>query len=232
MKVLLIEDEVNVASFIQRGLTEAGYEVTVAMDGVSGLSIATNHEFTVILLDVMLPGMNGLELCRKLRMINQQVPVIMLTALGSTENIVTGLDTGADDYLVKPFKLAELLARIRSLTRRQPQQPSDSSVLVIDDLIVDTSAKTVKRNFKPIALTATEYRLLEFMMRNQRKVLSRVEILEQVWGIDFNMGTNVVDVYVNYLRKKIDKGYNTKLIHTVIGMGYIMKEVYGNEDHE
>lgn len=232
MKVLLIEDEVNVASFIQRGLTEAGYEVTVAMDGVSGLSIATTHEFTVILLDVMLPGMNGLELCRKLRLINQQVPVLMLTALGSTENIVTGLDTGADDYLVKPFKLVELLARIRSLTRRQPQQPADSTLLVIDDLVVDVNAKTVKRNFKPIALTATEYRLLEFMMRNQRKVLSRVEILEQVWGIDFNMGTNVVDVYVNYLRKKIDKGFNTKLIHTVIGMGYIMKEVYDNGESE
>ncbi|RXK81356.1 response regulator transcription factor [Filimonas effusa] len=229
MKVLLIEDEVNVASFIQRGLTEAGYEVTVAMDGVSGLSIATTHEFTVILLDVMLPGMNGLELCRKLRLTNRQVPVLMLTALGSTENIVAGLDTGADDYLVKPFKLAELLARIRSLTRRQPQQLTDSTLLVIDDLVVDVNAKIVKRNFKPIALTATEYRLLEFMMRNQRKVLSRVEILEQVWGIDFNMGTNVVDVYVNYLRKKIDKGFDTKLIHTVIGMGYIMKEVYGNE---
>jgi DNA-binding response OmpR family regulator len=229
MKVLLIEDEVNVASFIQRGLSEAGYEVTVAMDGVSGLTIATAHDFSIILLDVMLPGMNGLELCRTLRQTNQQVPVLMLTALGSTENIVTGLDMGADDYLVKPFKLAELLARIRSLTRRNQAQP-DAHVLTIDDLAVDVTAKTVKRNNKPVALTATEYRLLEFLIRNQRKVLSRVEILEQVWGIDFNMGTNVVDVYVNYLRKKIDKGFSTRLIHTVIGMGYIMKEVYSNED--
>jgi DNA-binding response OmpR family regulator len=229
MKVLLIEDEVNVASFIQRGLSEAGYTVTVAMDGVSGLAMATAHDFSIILLDVMLPGMNGLELCRTLRETKQQVPVLMLTALGSTENIVTGLDMGADDYLVKPFKLAELLARIRSLTRRNQAQP-EAHILAIDDLVVDVTAKTVKRNNKPVALTATEYRLLEFMIRNQRKVLSRVEILEQVWGIDFNMGTNVVDVYVNYLRKKIDKGAPTRLIHTVIGMGYIMKEVYSNED--
>jgi DNA-binding response OmpR family regulator len=229
MKVLLIEDEVNVASFIQRGLSEAGYTVTVAMDGVSGLAMATAHDFSIILLDVMLPGMNGLELCRTLRETKQQVPVLMLTALGSTENIVTGLDMGADDYLVKPFKLAELLARIRSLTRRNLAQP-EAHILTIDDLVVDITAKTVKRNNKPVALTATEYRLLEFMIRNQRKVLSRVEILEQVWGIDFNMGTNVVDVYVNYLRKKIDKGAPTRLIHTVIGMGYIMKEVYSNED--
>lgn len=229
MKVLLIEDEVNVASFIQRGLSEAGYEVAVAMDGISGLSMATGHEFAVILLDVMLPGMNGLELCRTLRQTNKQVPVLMLTALGSTENVVTGLDTGADDYLVKPFKLVELLARIRSLTRRNSPQP-ESNRLIIDDLMVDVNARTVKRGNKTIALTATEYRLLEFMMRNQRKVLSRVEILEQVWGIDFNMGTNVVDVYVNYLRKKIDKGFSTRLIHTVIGMGYIMKEVYNDEN--
>ena len=229
MKVLLIEDEVNVASFIQRGLSEAGYEVTVAMDGISGLSMATTHEFLIILLDVMLPGMNGLELCRTLRQTNTKVPVLMLTALGSTENVVTGLDTGADDYLVKPFKLAELLARIRSLTRRNMMQP-DTQMLSIDDLVVDSNAKTVKRAGKTVALTATEYRLLEYLIRNQRKVLSRVDILEQVWGIDFNMGTNVVDVYVNYLRKKIDKGFATKLIHTVIGMGYIMKEVFNNED--
>lgn len=230
LKVLLVEDEVNVASFIQRGLSEAGYEVTVAMDGAMGYSLASAHEFAIILLDVMLPGMNGLEVCRKLREANRNMPVLMLTALGSTENVVTGLDSGADDYLVKPFKFAELQARIRSLTRRSFSSSEKVDLLFMDDLQVNTTAKTVQRGGRAITLTATEYRLLEFMLKNQRKVLSRMEILEHVWGIDFNMGTNVVDVYVNYLRKKLDKGGASPLIHTVIGMGYIMKEVHSNEN--
>lgn len=230
LKVLLVEDEVNVASFIQRGLSEAGYEVTVAMDGNMGYTLAAEHEFAIVLLDVMLPGMNGLEVCRKLRASNRNTPVLMLTALGSTENVVTGLDSGADDYLVKPFKLAELQARIRSLTRRNFTSTEKADLLFMDDLQVNTTAKTVERGGRAVTLTATEYRLLEFMLKNQRKVLSRMEILEHVWGIDFNMGTNVVDVYVNYLRKKLDKGGAAPLIHTVIGMGYIMKEVHGNEN--
>lgn len=230
LKVLLVEDEVNVASFIQRGLSEAGYEVTVAMDGNMGYTLAIEHEFAIVLLDVMLPGMNGMEVCRKLRASNRNTPVLMLTALGSTENVVTGLDSGADDYLVKPFKLAELQARIRSLTRRNFTSTEKADLLFMDDLQVNTTAKTVQRSGRAVTLTATEYRLLEFMLKNQRKVLSRMEILEHVWGIDFNMGTNVVDVYVNYLRKKLDKGGAAPLIHTVIGMGYIMKEVHGNEN--
>lgn len=230
LKVLLVEDEVNVASFIQRGLSEAGYEVTVAMDGDTGYSLASAHEFAIILLDVMLPGINGLEVCRRLRQANNNTPVLMLTALGSTENVVTGLDSGADDYLVKPFKFAELQARIRSLTRRNFSVMEKPDMLSMADLVVNTTAKTVQRGGKPIALTATEYRLLEYMLKNQRKVLSRMEILEHVWGIDFNMGTNVVDVYVNYLRKKLDKGGNLPLIHTVIGMGYIMKEMHENSN--
>lgn len=230
LKVLLVEDEVNVASFIQRGLSEAGYEVTVAMDGDTGYSLASTHEFAIILLDVMLPGMNGLDVCRRLRQANNYTPVLMLTALGSTENVVTGLDNGADDYLVKPFKFAELQARIRSLIRRNFIAVERPDVLSIGDLIVNTSAKTVQRGGRAIALTATEYRLLEYMLKNQRKVLSRMEILEHVWGIDFNMGTNVVDVYVNYLRKKLDKGGSLPLIHTVIGMGYIMKEMHENSN--
>ncbi|GGH79022.1 DNA-binding response OmpR family regulator [Filimonas zeae] len=230
LKVLLVEDEVNVASFIQRGLSEAGYEVTVAMDGDTGYSLASAHEFAIILLDVMLPGINGLEVCRRLRQANNNTPVLMLTALGSTENVVTGLDSGADDYLVKPFKFAELQARIRSLTRRNFSAMEKPDMLSMADLVVNTTAKTVQRGGKPIALTATEYRLLEYMLKNQRKVLSRMEILEHVWGIDFNMGTNVVDVYVNYLRKKLDKGGSLPLIHTVIGMGYIMKEMHENSN--
>lgn len=229
VKVLLVEDEASVASFVNRSLTEAGYEVSLAMNGMDGWQMASQYSFDIILLDVMLPGVNGLELCRKLREAKLTTPIMMLTALGSTENVVTGLDNGADDYLVKPFKMVELLARVRSLTRRNSKQ-TENVTLRIADLEVDIQAKTVARAGKPVALTATEYRLLEYLMKNQQRVLSRMDILEQVWGIDFNMGTNVVDVYVNYLRKKIDKGHDVKLIHTVIGMGYIIKEVYRDEN--
>lgn len=238
MKVLLVEDEMNVASFITRSLEEEGYKVSLAPDGTTGLSMATQHSFTLIILDVMLPGMNGLEVCRQIRAAGIHTPVLMLTALGTTENVVTGLDSGADDYMVKPFKLVELLARIRSLTRRAgnaaPEQESNHSNghadgLEIADLLLDEKEKVARRNGRKIELTATEYRLLEYLLKNKRRVLSRMDILENVWGIDFNMNTKVVDVYINYLRKKIDKDFDTKLIHTAVGMGYIMKEVY-NED--
>lgn len=229
MKILLIEDEASVASFIIRSLTEEGYDVSLATDGLIGLTIARSHPFSIILLDVMLPGMKGTDLCRKLRDEGNTTPVLMLTALGSTEHLVAGLDSGADDYLSKPFKLAELLARIRSLTRRA--QPAPAQVPVVEknglgmaDLFLDLDEKTVTRDGKSIELTATEFRLLEYFLQNQRRVLSRMDILEKVWGIDFNMNTKVVDVYINYLRKKVDKDFDAKLIHTVVGMGYIMKE--------
>ncbi len=223
-KILLVEDEAGVASFVRRGLTESGYEVSVAMDGPTGLDLAMNNDFELILLDIMLPGMNGVELCRQMRIQKKNTPIIMLTALGTTENIVTGLDSGADDYLVKPFKFAELEARIRTLIRRSHLAPDAPDLLQISDLEMDLSAKTVIRNGQSIQLTATEFRLLEFLLRNKKRVVSRLEMLEHVWGIDFNMGTNVVDVYVNYLRKKIDKDFEPKLIHTMVGMGYVMKE--------
>jgi DNA-binding response OmpR family regulator len=223
-KILLVEDEASVASFVRRGLTESGYEVSVAMDGPTGLELATNNDFDIILLDIMLPGINGVELCRQMRSQKKNTPIIMLTALGTTENIVTGLDSGADDYLVKPFKFAELEARIRTLIRRSQMALSAPDVLEISDLTMDLSAKTVVRNGQQIQLTATEFRLLEFLLRNKKRVVSRLEMLEHVWGIDFNMGTNVVDVYVNYLRKKIDKDFEPKLIHTMVGMGYVIKE--------
>ena len=224
-KILLIEDETSVASFVRRGLTENGYEVTVAMDGNTGLEIITHHSFDLILLDIMLPGINGIELCRRLRVQKILTPVIMLTALGTTENIVTGLDSGADDYLVKPFKLAELEARIRTLLRRSTGSTGEVlNTLQLNDLEMNLGAKTVSRNGQPVQLTATEFRLLEFLLRNKKRVISRLEILEHVWSIDFNMGTNVVDVYVNYLRKKIDRDFEPKLIHTIIGMGYVLKE--------
>lgn len=229
MKILLVEDEASVASFILRSLTEEGFEITLAPDGNIGYTLATNATFDLILLDVNLPGINGYDLCRKLRSEGFTTPILMLTALGTTENLVTGFDSGADDYLGKPFKLAELLARIRALLRRARATPPEAASVVTNtlrfaDLSLNTDERTASRGGDPIELTATEYRLLEYMLQNPRRVLSRMDILEHVWGIDFNMNTKVVDVYINYLRKKVDKDFQTKLIQTAVGMGYILKE--------
>lgn len=230
--ILLVEDEASVASFIIRSLTEEGYEVSLAPEGNLGLTMALSHPFRLIILDVMLPGISGIEVCRQLRAAGNTTPVLMLTALGSTENLVAGLDSGADDYLSKPFKLAELLARIRSLARRTPPaavpeaaQAAEKNILRIADLTLDLDEKTALRGGVPIDLTATEFRLLEYLMQNQRRVLSRMDILEKVWGVEFNMNTKVVDVYINYLRKKVDKNFEPRLIHTAVGMGYILKEM-------
>jgi DNA-binding response OmpR family regulator len=230
MGILLVEDEPNVVSVIKRGLTEYGFEVSVAANGATGLQMALDNDFDLIILDVMLPVMDGIQVCKRIREQNKTVPIIMLTALDSTENIVGGLDSGADDYLVKPFKIAELAARLRTLMRRRGGESPANNSYVIADLKVDTDSKVVFRNNEQLKLTATEYRLLAYFIKNQKKVLSRIQILESVWDIDFNMGTNVVDVYVNYLRKKLEKNSGTKLIHTVFGMGYIMKEGDNDED--
>jgi DNA-binding response OmpR family regulator len=223
MKILIIEDEPKLVSIIQRDLTAEGHEISVALDGTTGLEMAMKMDFQLIILDIMLPGINGIEVCRRLRQANQNAAILMLTALGTTENIVIGLDSGADDYMVKPFSLAELNARIRTLARRNTIPAQSANVIQIADLIINGDEKSVKRGNKTIDLTATEFRLLEFLARNKNHMLSRIEILEHVWNIDFNMGTNVVDVYINYLRKKVDKDFDDKLIHTVIGMGYILK---------
>jgi two-component system copper resistance phosphate regulon response regulator CusR len=230
MGILLVEDEPNVVSVIKRGLTTYGFEVSVAANGVTGLQMALDHNFDLVILDVMLPLMDGIQVCKRIREQKKSVPIIMLTALDSTENIVGGLDSGADDYLVKPFKIAELAARLRTLLRRSGTEIQTNNSFAIDNLQVDTESKIAQRNNEVLKLTATEYRLLEYFIKNQRKVLSRIQILENVWDIDFNMGTNVVDVYVNYLRKKLEKNGGTKLIHTVFGMGYIMKEGDTDED--
>lgn len=224
-KILIIEDEANVVSLLKRGLEEEGYDVSVAMDGTVGLNMAVTHVFDLLIVDLMLPGINGIEICKQLRANKSTLPILMLTALGSTENIVTGLDSGADDYLVKPFKLAELQARLRNLLRRNNKVAAANSanILACADLSMDIDAKITTRAGAEIVLTATEFRLLEYLLRNQAKVLSRMDILEYVWGVDFNMSTNVVDVYINYLRKKIDKDFEPKLIQTVVGMGYILK---------
>lgn len=227
-RILLIEDESSVVSFIKKGLTEEGYEVSVALDGHQGMQMALAHEYDLIILDIMLPGKNGLDLCRDIRAQNKKVALLFLTALGTAENIVLGLETGADDYLVKPFKFIELLARIKSLLRRtEPVQTPTVTVpsrFGIADLELDDFTKTVTRAGAVISLTATEYRLLLMFLKNQRRVLSRMEILEQVWGVDFDMGTNVVDVYVNFLRKKLEVNQSSRLLHTVVGMGYVLKE--------
>jgi two-component system, OmpR family, copper resistance phosphate regulon response regulator CusR len=229
-KILLVEDEVHVVSFIKKGLTEEGYEVSVALDGKTGLLLQQNNSFDLVILDIMLPEMNGLEVCREIRKTNLQIPILFLTALGTSENIVLGLESGADDYLVKPFKFIELLARIKTLLRRiesfnqSPTEIQEDYIYKIDDLILNDFSKTVTRNGETISLTTTEFKLLLNFLQNLNKVLSRGEILDTVWGVNFDMGTNVVDVYVNYLRKKIDSNSTNKLIHTVIGMGYVMKE--------
>lgn len=223
MNILLIEDDVPVATMLNKGLSESGYLVTVAPDGNVGWELASANGFDLLILDIMLPGINGLELCKRLRKEEINIPILMLTALGTTENIVLGLDSGADDYLVKPFKFAELEARLRNLARRKSGSSKPLESLQIEDLIINLAAKSAIRNNHEVTLTSTEYRLLEYMAKNRGRVLSRLQLLENVWGIDFNMSTNVVDVYVNYLRKKIDKNSPVKLIHTVTGMGYIIK---------
>lgn len=225
-KILLVEDEAQVVSFISKGLMENDYDVAVALDGAMAKSIFQNNKFDLVILDIMLPDTNGIELCKQFRKDNSQVPILFLTALGTTENIVHGLEAGADDYLVKPFKFIELLARIKNLLKRTQQfipQEEISHVLSIDNLTLDDITKTVKRGDQIINLTSTEYRLLHFFMEHQNRVISRMEILENVWGVNFEMSTNVVDVYVNYLRKKIELATESKLLHTVIGMGYVLK---------
>ena len=222
--ILLVEDEVNVSSFIKKGLEEENYSVETAFDGVTGLNLALNKEFNLIILDIILPNMNGIEVCAIIRdKIGFNIPIIMLTALGSTEEIVKGLEAGADDYLVKPFHFKELLARVNANLRRQIIT-DDVKILKFADVVLDLESKLVTRADKPISLTSKEFRLLIYFLKNPKKILSRYEILENVWDINFDMGTNLVDVYVNYLRNKIEKDFSTKLIHTVIGMGYIFKE--------
>lgn len=223
-RILLIEDEYAIASFVSQGLQESGYSVTVRHDGEKGLETLGATEFDLVILDVVLPGMDGREVARSIRDQGLNLPILMLTALGATENVVRGLDSGADDYLVKPFKFKELEARVRALSRRRAAGPRGNRTLGAADLVLDRDAKTVKRGGEDIHLTATEYRLLEYLLLNKNRVLSRMDILESVWDINFNLGTNVVDVYVNYLRNKIDKPFDSKLIQTVIGMGYTLKD--------
>lgn len=224
MKILVVEDEQKVAMFIKNGLEEHHYEVDLAYDGQMGERLALGKSYNLVLLDVIIPSINGIELCRRIKEVKPGVPVLMLTALGTTSDKVIGFDAGADDYLVKPFEFEELLARIRALTKRMSLTVEQSESLKVADLTLDLNLKTARRGDRKIALTAKEFDLLEYFMRNARRVISKAELSEKVWGISFDTGTNVVEVYINILRKKIDKDFPVKLLHTRIGLGYLMSD--------
>lgn len=224
-KILLVEDEQKIADALKLGLTENGYWVQVVYDGNIGLKLFENHPFDLVILDINLPGMNGYDLCKHIRAKNAQVPVIMLTALSSLNDKIEGYDAGADDYVIKPFEFRELLMKIRVLLRRTLNQNIPvGSILKAADLEMNMDSKEVKRNNTTINLTAKEFQLLEYLMRNKNRVVSRADIAINVWDIDFDTNTNVIDVYINYVRNKVDKNFSRKLIHTQVGMGYILKE--------
>jgi two-component system, OmpR family, copper resistance phosphate regulon response regulator CusR len=223
MKILLVEDEAKTLQLIKQGLEQHNIEVDVAYDGAMGLMLAQRNFYDLIITDIILPEINGLNLCRKLREEGKETPILLLTALSTTADIITGLDAGADDYLGKPFEFMELMARIRALTRRNKGITSPTNLLKLADLEVNLDTKQVNRAGKEILLTAKEFNLLEILMRHPGRVISKVELAEKIWDVTFDTGTNVIEVYVNFLRKKIDKDFDKKLIHTQIGMGYVMK---------
>lgn len=228
MEILIIEDDSRVAELIQRGLNEQGFVTTLAYDGLSGKKLVDQNEYDLVITDIILPKLDGLDLCKHIRDTQPNMPIIMLTALGTTDDKVEGFDAGADDYLVKPFEMRELLVRIRALLNRQQKSSGNSgNILKYADLEMNLFTKIVQRNGIEIHLTPKEFSLLQFMLENPERVLSRVEIAEQVWDTHFDTGTNFIDVYINYLRRKIEKDFEGKLIHTKSGMGFILKETEG-----
>lgn len=225
-KILVVEDEVKVANAVKKGLEENGFEVDVAYDGRMGKSLASGNSYDLVILDLNLPHANGYEICEVIRNKNIRIPIIMLTALGGMEDKMQAFELGADDYLVKPFDFRELLARIRVFLKRAGADVQQSTIykIVIGDLEIDREKKEVTRSGKKISLTAKEYQLLEFLALHKGKVISKLTIAEKVWDIDFDTGTNVIEVYMNFLRKKIDKDFENKLLHTKTGMGYYLAE--------
>lgn len=222
---MLVEDDPHVCAIVKKGLEEESFEVEEAHDGEKGYYMANANTYDLVILDIMLPKMTGLELCQKIRS-TSNVPILLLTALGTAENVAMGLNQGADDYLVKPFKFIELIARINSLLRRSTLTTPESAKLIFKYSVIEINdtSKVVTVSGREVQLTSTEYKLLLLLLKMPNKVFSRQEILEEVWGINFDLGTNVVDVYVNYLRKKLDKQNCPKIIQTVVGMGYVMRE--------
>jgi heavy metal response regulator len=221
VRILIVEDQKKTAQFIRKGLVEQGYAADVVTDGREAESQASLHDYDLIILDVMLPGQDGMQVCRNLRRLKVHVPILMLTALNSTDDKVKGLDSGADDYLSKPFEFSELLARVRALARRhQGAKPR----LKVDDLELDLATRKATRGGQEINLTAKEFALLEYLMQHVGQIVTRTAISEHVWDIHFDNESNVIDVYINFLRKKIDQGYKSKLLHTVVGAGYVLKD--------
>ena len=223
-QILLIEDEQRIADLIKRSLEEQGFVITVAYDGLMGKKLAIANNYDIVITDIILPNINGIELCKLIKSIKPDMPVIMLTALGTTDDKVEGFDAGADDYIIKPFDFKELLVRIRALLKRLRQNVPVGNILRVADLVMNLDSKEVSRDGQTISLTAKEFQLLEYLVKNKNRVVSRADIALNVWDIDFDTKTNVIDVYVTFLRKKIDRIFPHKLIHTQVGMGYILKD--------
>ncbi len=226
-RILIVEDEQKIADTLKFGLNENGFYAETAYDGDSGLQLFKAQVFDLVILDINLPGINGYELCKSIRRGNANIPVIMLTSMSTLNDKIVGYDSGADDYLVKPFEFKELLLKIRALLKRAlVQQPPRGNVLKAADLEMNLDSKEVTREGKRINLTAKEFQLLEYLLRNKNRVLSRADIAINVWDVDFDTNTNVIDVYISYVRNKIDKNFEQKLIQTQVGMGYVLKENY------
>jgi DNA-binding response OmpR family regulator len=221
--ILIVEDEIKVATFIKKGLETQNFAPEIAYTAKEALESFSKNEYAIIILDIGLPDMSGLDVCKQIREQNSKVPILMLTAMGTVADKLSGFEVGTDDYLVKPFDFMELLVRVNALIKRAGTDCKEEELIVVGDLELDLKEKVARRAGNSIALTAKEYVLLEYLMQNNGRVVSKVDIAESVWDINFDTGTNFVEVYINYLRKKVDKNYPEKLIHTMIGMGYMMK---------
>lgn len=224
MRILLVEDELKTLFSLRQGMEEQGWTVNTATEGATGLRLASNDDYDVIVSDITLPGISGLQLCTNLRTQGIRTPILLLTALSDTDDKIAGLEAGADDYLPKPFEFRELVARVKALARRPVTSVRQENVLRFADIELDLNTKKVTRTGKEISLTPREFALLDFFLRNPGKVLSKIEIAEKVWDLNFDTGTNVIEVYVNYLRNKLDKGFDKKLLHTLFGQGYVLRE--------
>jgi two-component system copper resistance phosphate regulon response regulator CusR len=224
IKILLIEDEPKTVQSLKQGLEENNYDVSIAYDGHMGKQLALTHTYQLIVSDIIIPGINGLDLCKELRAQGIQTPILMLTALSTTDDKLNGFEAGADDYLPKPFDFKEFLARVKALIKRSNQTILDAQVLKFADLEMDLNSSLVSRAGQMIHLTSKEFQLLEYFLKNQEKVISKAEIAENIWEVEDENSSNLIEVYVNYLRKKVDKGFSSKLIHTQFGMGYILRQ--------
>jgi DNA-binding response OmpR family regulator len=224
MRILVVEDQIKMAQFVKKGLGDVGYAVDLAESGPAAEAYVAANEYDLIILDVMMPGQNGIDTARHLRQDGYQGPILMLTALSTTKDKVNGLDAGADDYLTKPYSFDELLARVRALLRRQSSSSTQTTLLRYADLELDLMARKARRRGSEIVLTAKEFSLLEYLLRNADRPLTRMQIAEHVWDVNFDSDSNVIDVYINLLRKKVDAPFDKKLIHTLVGTGYVLRE--------